>query len=352
MMRRLDHEAALRMQAWLGIDISQATFDACLLVLRKTGATGQEAYKEKEYQKAFPNTPPGFVKLLRWVESLVPGVLASHACHFCMEATGAYSQALALFLAEGLHPVSVGNPARIKYSGMGEGAANKSDSADARRIAHYARKERPALWRMAQPEVRELVALMRRLENIKGHLTQEKNRSSVPGVIPSVQASLDTSIQFLEREIKKLEQEISAHIDRYPGLKADKVLLRSVPGIGETLAHWILAEMPDVSQFASAQSVAAYAGLNPRVYQSGTSVHKPTRITKAGNRNLRRSLYMPALCAIQHNLAVKELFDRLVAKGMARKAAVCAAMRKLLMLAYGVLKNRQIFDYPMAKKAT
>jgi transposase len=344
MMLQLDHAAASQMQGWLGIDVSAATFNASFLVARNG--------KEKEWQRELPNGPAGFTKLLRWVESKAPGLLASHTCHFCMEATGAYSQALALFLAEAGQPVSVVNPAYVRYAGLSQGAANKTDPADARAIARYARKETPALWRASQPEVRALVALMRRLESLKTHLVQEKNRLGVPGVpglIPAIRNSLKKSIAFLEREIAGLEKEIGSHIDRHPGLKSDKELLLSIPGIGEVCAHWVLAELPDVSQFPSAEAAAAYAGLNPKEHRSGTSVRRKTRISKAGNKHLRKALYMPAMSAARFNPAVRALYDRLIARAMLPKAALIAAMRKLLMIAYGVLKSRQKFTYKTAE---
>lgn len=352
MMQRLDCETASRIQAWLGADISSETFDACLLQVRKiknkykaNSNSSSNTVEDREICKSFSNTPTGYAQLLRWVESLAPGLLNAKAIHFCMDATGAYSDGLAMFLVDAGQPVSVVNPAWLKHAGLSTGAVNKTDKADGRQAARYARKEQPALWRMATPEVRTLTAMVRRLQSLTEHQTQEKNRLQVPGIVGPVKRSIETSLGFLKQQIEELETQIGEHIDRHPGLKADRELLLSIPSVGESLAHWIMAELPDVSIFDAAKAAAAYAGLNPRLHTSGTSVHKRARISKKGNRNLRRALYMPALSAIRFNPAVKQLFDRLVAKGMARKAALCAAMRKLLMIAYGVLKNRQTFIY-------
>ena len=149
----------------------------------------------------------------------------------------------------------------------------------------------------------------------------------------------------------RLEQQIKTHIDQHPGLKGDQDLLLSIPGVGEKTARWLLAELPDVSQFASAQAAAAYAGLAPREYRSGTSVKRATRLTKRGNSRLRKALYFPAITAARHNPLVQALYDRLMAAGRPRMVAVCAAMRKLLMLCYGVLKHRQKFTLEPLKKA-
>ncbi len=349
MMQRLDAETASRIRAWLGVDVSAETLDVCLLQVRKVKdkykRINNQAVEDRETCKSFANAPSGYAQLLRWVESLAPGLLGAKAVHFCMEATGTYSDGLATFLVDSGQPVSVVNPAWLKHAGLSTGRINKTDPADGRLAAHYARKEQPALWQMAAPEVRTLTAMVRRLQNLTEQLVQEKNRLQVPGIVAPVQRSVEKSVRFIERQIDELQAQIRKHIDRHPGLKADRELLLSIPAVGETLAQWIMAELPDVSVFEAAQSVAAYAGLNPRLHRSGTSVHKRSRISRAGNRNLRRALYMPALSAIRHNPAVKELYDRLIEKGMVKKAAVCAAMRKLLMIAYGVLKSRQTFTF-------
>ncbi len=358
-MQRLDSDTVSRIQAWLGIDMSAETFDVCLLRVcriknkysikksnnNQKSNNNHQTVEDREVCKSFPNTPAGFAQLLRWIESQVPGLLAAKAIHFCMDATGAYSDGLAMFLVDGEQVVSVVNPAWLKHSGLSTGAVNKTDKADGRQAARYARKEQPALWRMAAPEVRTLTAMVRRLQNLTEHLVQEKNRLQVPGIVAPVKRSIRTSIRFLERQIEELQAQIRAHIDQHPGLKQDRELLLSIPGVGEALAQWILAELPDVAVFSTAKSAAAYAGLNPKLHTSGKSVHWSAHISRAGNSNLRRALYMPALSAIRYNPAIKELFQRLVTKGMARKAAICAAMRKLLMIAYGVLKSRQMFTY-------
>jgi len=252
--------------------------------------------------------------------------------------------AVAHFLAEAEQRVSIVNPARIKYAGLAQGVGNKTDRADARLIADYCRKENPAVWRAAAPEVRELVALVRRLHNVQGLVVQEQNRLQAPGLPQLVRTSLRKSIGFLKAEVKRLQKHIQQHIDNYPGLKADKELLLSIPGIGETTAHELLGEMPDVTQFASAQAMAAYAGLCPREHQSGSSVRKRTRLSKQGNSHLRRALYFPAVSAMQWNPPVKAHYQRLREKGKGKMVALGAAMRKLLMIAYGVLKSRQPFD--------
>jgi transposase len=316
------------MDAWIGIDVSKDTLDACLL--RPSGK-----FKDRK----FDNNPAGFQKLLGWSDSLV-----GPDRHFCMEATGAYSHAVASFLVDKGELVSVENPARIKYFGMGEGILNKTDKVDARVIAQYAKQKQPEPWRPSRPEVLHLTALMRRLQAVETHLSQERNRLSEPGIDPEVARSINTIIQALEQETNRLEAQVREHIDQHPGLRADKVLLTSIKGVGEKLAHWVLAELPDLSHFKNAKSASAFAGLSPMEYTSGRSVKRRTRISKAGNNNLRRALYMPAIAASRFNPVVADLYKRLLERGKCKMIAICAAMRKLLMLAYGVLKTRKPFD--------
>ncbi len=311
----------------IGIDVSKATLDACLL---RPGA--------KPLSKQFPNEPAGHAKLVRWAQHF-----GEHPLHFCLEATGRHSEALALFLVEIGQTVSVENPARIKHFGIGIGALNKTDKADAKVIALFCQMTQPAPWRMSAPEVRELVALLRRWQSLKDLILQEQNRLTEPQLPPPVQQSLQESIRFLSAQAQQIKDQIDQHLKKHPPLQADKELLESIPGIGEIAALWILAELPDVSQFASAQSAAAYAGLSPQEHRSGTSIRGKTRLSKAGNPHLRRALYMPALCAARFNPRVADLYRRLRERGLCRMAAIGACMRKLLMICYGVLKNRTNF---------
>ncbi len=192
--------------------------------------------------------------------------------------------------------------------------------------------------------MRELVALVRRLHSVQDLVVQEQNRLGAPGLPTVVRTSLRKSIRFLEAEVKRLQKHIKEHIDQHPGLKADKALLLSIPGIGETSAHELLGEMPDVAQFCCAQSVAAYAGLCPREHSSGSSVRKRTRLSKTGNSHLRKALYFPAVSAVQWNEPVRAHYQRMREKGKGKMVSLGAAMRKLLMICYGVLKSRQPFD--------
>jgi transposase len=316
------------MQGWIGIDVSQLTLDACIVK-----SEGKHAHRQ------FKNEATGWAKLLRWAQSFQCAEL-----HFCLESTGAYGKGLAQFLANDGQKVSVENPARIKHFGISQGVLNKTDKADAKVIADYTRASNPSPWRLSTPEVQLLVSLIRRSASLESLLIEEKNRLAQPGLPSEVIRSLKKTVRFLEQEIDRIKKQIQSHVDNHPDMKADQELLESIPGIGKDTALRILAEIGDIRQFKSGQSVAAYAGLSPRQYTSGTSVRGRTHITKAGNRRLRAALYMPAMSAVQHNSLVRALYQRLLGKGLSRMAALAAAMRKLLMIAYGVLKTRAKFN--------
>jgi transposase len=314
---------------WIGLDVSKDTIEVCLL--RDTG---------KAHFKQFPNTSNGHTKLLRWTQHLDEG----GSSHFCMEATGSYSNAIALFLAEAEQKVSVLNPARIHFFARSQGQGNKTDKADARIIAVFCRKEHPELWRAAAPEIRELAALMRHYHAVQESLAQDKNRFQVPSQSRVVLTSVKRAIRFLEKEIDSLKKQIREHFNRHDNLKRDAVLLQSIPGVGEITAWDVLSELPDVHQFDSAQAVAAYAGLAPREHRSGTTIFKKTRLSKQGNARLRKAMYFPAVNALIWNPLVKAHYERLRAAGKMKMVALAAAMRKMLMICYGVLKHQQPFQ--------
>jgi transposase len=315
--------------AVVGIDVSKDTLDACLVI---------SAGKTKE--AAFANDPRGHAALVAWADRHAKGA----ALHFCMEATGPYSEAPAAHLADAGRLVSVVNPTRIKYAGLARGRGNKTDRADAKLIAEYAAREKPAAWHPPSPEVRELQALVRRIDDLVEMAAREKGRLSSPALTRSARQSITRTVRFLEKEAAKLRADADERVAATEALAADRALLESIPGVGRRTATTILAELPAVERLPSAESAAAYCGLSPREFTSGTSVKKRTRLSKAGNARLRKALFLPTQTAVRFNPLLKGFFDKLVDAGKPRMQAVGACMRKLVMICYGVLKNRTPFD--------
>jgi transposase len=321
---------------FVGIDVSKLTLDACLL-----------APDGKSRAKAFANDPAGHAALAAWADRHAAGA----PVHFCMEATGPYSEAPAAALADAGRLVSVANPNRVKAHARAAGQGNKTDPADARAIAEFARDRTPPPWQPPTPEVRELQGLVRRRDDLRGMAAREKARLDSPALTAAARASVERTVAFLVAEADRVQARADALIAASEGLKADRDLLASIPGVGSQTASTVLAELPPVGRLPSAQSAAAYAGLAPREFRSGTSVRKRTRLSKAGNARLRKALYLPTLTAVRFNPLLGAFYERLVAAGKPKMRAVGACMRKLIMICYGVLKNRAPFDPNWSKKA-
>jgi transposase len=318
-----------------GIDVSKDALDCCLLL---------PGGKAKEHN--FANDPRGHAALLAWADRHAAG----RPVHFCLEATGPYSEAPATALAGAGRLVSVVNPTRIKYAGLARGRGNKTDKADARLIADYAERERPPAWQPPSPEVRELQGLVRRIDDLTEAAAREKGRLASPALTASVRKSVTRVVRLLEREAARLRAAADALVAATPSLRADRDLLESIPGVGRQTATTVLAELPAVDRLPTAQSAAAYCGLAPREFTSGASVRRKTRLSKAGNPRLRQALFLPTPTAVRFNPLLKGFFERLVAAGKPKMQAIGACMRKLVMVCYGVLKNRQPFDPQWASR--
>jgi transposase len=290
-------------------------------------------------KRTFPNTPAGHQELLSWLSKQHLREIQA-----CLEATGAYADAIAEALHDAGYWVSGVNPARIAADAKSRLSRNKTDPADALVIAQFAHSEQPARWTPPTPELRELRALVRHLDALHSQRQAERNRQAAGPHSSTVTSALAAHLSFLSQPIASVEQAISEHIDRHPNLKRDRALLTSIKGMGERTATRLLAESGDRQRFANARAWAAYAGLTPRQHQSGSSIRGRTRRSKIGNAALRAALYFPAIVAKKHNPVIQAFCARLAARGLAPKAVIGAAMRKLVHLAYGVLKSGQPFD--------
>lgn len=317
----------------IGIDIAKNKFDVALL---RNG---------KIKTKVLKNSPEGFENLKKWLSK--QGVNHVHAC---MEATGILFEGLATFLADEGHDVSVVNPLQIKAFGESLLIRTKNDKVDARVIAQFCKAVKPGLWQPDTPEVRQLKALGRRRDALIAMRTQEFNRGKFNET--RVQESIDSVIKLLNEEIKDISNQIKEHIDNSTDLKRKKDLLRTIPGVGDVSIEAILSETNGFSNFKKVEQVVAYMGLSPREKTSGSSVHGKTTLCKTGNRRLRKILYMPAMVAMIHNPMVKELAKRLKEKAKHGKLIVCACMKKLVQIMFGVLKNNKPFDLTLMPAST
>ena len=311
----------------LGIDVSKRKIDVALI------------FDGKTLTKKFDNSLKGFKLLNGWLKSL-----HRDQVHACLEATGSYGDAVSNFLHEAGHIVSVVNPFRIKGYGIAKFQRNKTDKVDGILIADFCLTQDPDQWFPPSPEVVELQALTRRIEMLEEMLQMEQNRLDVSP--KKTKPSIKRIIKTFEKEIEDLKANIKDHVDQNPELKEQVKLLETIPGIGKKTAHLLLAEI-EFSRYDSARQLAAYAGVVPRRRESGTSLNH-TVLSKQGNGRIRKGLYFPAIVAKQHNKPIVAFAKRLAKNGKTPMQIVCAAMRKLLHIAFGVLKHKTPFDPNLA----
>jgi transposase len=311
---------------FLGIDVGKKDLHAALL------------QGDRSSTKSVSNSATGIKQLMAWLKNR-----KVEKIHVCMEATGGWSEVVGQALHEAGYLVSIVNPCRIKAFAQSEMLRTKTDAVDAAMIARFCRLHTPEAWAPPTPEIQALQGLVRRHQSLLEMRIEEENRLEMPGVTSVVRASIEAVVEHLKAEIERVDREIEQLFDDHSPLRRQRDLLTSIPGIGETTAARILGEMPNIAEFRNVKAVAAFAGLSPRHYQSG-SIRRSSRLAKTGNKKLRSALYFPAISAIRHNPLIKPFAERLQERGKAKMNIIAAAMRKLLVLAYGVLKSGQPFD--------
>lgn len=309
----------------LGIDVAKAKLDCALR--RPDGK-----YKNKVVE----NHSKGFKTLMEWLEK--QGVSSPRVC---MEATGIYWEEVAEYLATQGMIVSVINPAQIKAFGASRLVRTKTDKIDARLIADFCFERSPEPWQAPSPGEQVLRAMVLRLEALQSMRTQENNRLEVAR--DAVKIGIISHIKWLENEIELLAKTIHDHIDNDPTLKNKQALLDSIPGVGERTVAMLLAFYADPDRFDNARQAVAYAGLDPRQHESGSIKGKP-RLSKIGHAFIRKALYMPAMVTLYKTDWGKRFRQRLAAAGKPPKLIIGAMMRKLIHVAFGVLKSGQMFN--------
>ena len=316
----------------LGIDVSKNTLDASMSSCNKVRS------------KSFANSPDGWRHLLGWLIGQ-----KIRRVHACLESTGRYSLGIACKLNEAGHVVSIVNPAQIRDFARTKLGRNKTDAVDASHIREYCELFKPPPWAPPSHAHRQLGELQTIRAGIVAGLTEWKNRKNSGMVDAMAQSLADATISHFTSQLGAVEKAIAQAIDNDSDLRRKRDLLLSISGVGETLAGVVLAELPGPDVLRSSAEAVAYTGLNPRRHQSGTSIDRLTRISKIGNAVLRAALYMPAMSAMRYNPAIVALVTRLKAQGrLTPKQIVVAAMRKLLVLCFGVLKTGKPFDPALA----
>lgn len=310
---------------YLGIDVSKLTIDCCLIV------DGQN------YQKKFQNNKGGFEQLINWLQSHK----VNDKLHCVCEATGTYYEALAEYLYS-RYTITVENPRKIKGYAIAELQRSKTDTQDAKLIAQYCqdRKHKLKAWKPPTKEQKQLQEIARYLDYLKQQRATEKAKQhEAPDYIKS---DIQTTISNLTAQIQIVKKQLLQFYKDNPSYNNLRKRLKTITGIGEQ-ATAVLLSTYKRHEFKNARQFTAYLGLDPRKFQSGTSVNGKSRISKIGSSEIRKSLYMPALVAYRCN-AFPEFVGRLKNKGKHIKLILIAIMRKLAVIAFTILQNGQDFQ--------
>lgn len=329
----------------VGIDVAQKELVVSL------GRLSEDLSADIYSHKTFPNTNKGFTALVFWAKQMTQ---AGVELRFVMEATGVYHESLAYFLEEKGYAISIVLPNKISNYMRTLEAKTITDKTASQAIAQFGLERKLTDWKRPKQVFKSLRQLTRERDQVvqlrtmaKNHLHAEQaeaypNKTSVERI--------KEQIVFLNKQEQQIKTEILALTKQDEEVKNAVTLSCSIPGVGILTAATVLAETNGFELIRNKRQLTSYAGLDVREKQSGTSVKGKPRISKKGNRYLRKAMHLPALAAIRHEQRFKAIFSRLVSKhGIKMKAAV-AVQRKLLELIYILNKNNMPYDPEYFKK--
>lgn len=317
---------------YIGIDV-----DSRLLVC------ASQRDNQSVEEATFTNDLVGLKKLIRWATR------RKQSARICMEATGVYSLPAALALSEEARiEVMVANPKAIKNFSVALLQRGKTDRLDARTILQFCQKMPFRTWQPPAEEVLQLQYLSRRVRQLTTERTRETNRlkaaKRLGPLTRLVVNDIEVNVRHIEGRIKRTRQLMLELVRASSDLSPLYDLLISVVGISIRSALAILAELAVLPSDMTGRQWVAHAGLDPRPYESGTSIYKPSRITKKGNSHLRHALFYPGMVAVNHDPNVKAFYEKLTAAGKKPRQAYTAVMRKLLLAIWGIFKSQQPWD--------
>jgi transposase len=279
---------------------------------------------------AVPRDGPGLDELVCRLQALQPGLIV-------LEATGGFEIIVAATLAAAGLPVVVVNPRQIRDFAHACGRLAKTDALDAAIIALFAERIRPPLRPLPDEATRQLGELAARRRQIVEMITAEGLRRRQTS-LRRVHKRLDAHVAWLQKELSSLETDIDAAVRESPLWREQEALLTSVPGVGQTVARTLLAELPELGQL-DRRALAALVGIAPLNHDSGQ--HRGSRHIRGGRASVRAALYMAAWVGARFNPVIKAFYDRLRAAGKPRKVALVACMHKLLTILNAIVRTRQ-----------
>lgn len=332
---------------WFGADVSKDTFDASMCI------------PEKELtdiffmpKKCFRMTKEGVMEFKDWaIDQIGKYGFAKNICFgFAMEATGSYSIKLAAWILEHFTQCSpsIADPKSVKAYGKSLRIRNKTDKTDAAVIAKYGAERNPSPYIPQDIKYSHLRELVRQRKALINMLTMAKLQAQEISQVKAVTMIRKETIRGLERAIAKIELSIKKHIHQFPELKEQVRILSSIPGVALITAATIIGELGDVHRFSSSKKIAAYAGVSPRRYESGTSVKGKTRMCKEGQGRIRQALYLSAMVSMRGDNGFSRFYTSLVVtKGKSKMAALGAIMRKMLCVMRRLIIDKILYDDSM-----
>jgi len=323
----------------VGIDVAQKELVVCL------GRMHDDWSPELYANKTFANAEKGMEALVLWVKKQTDHRIA---VRFVMEATGVYHEGLAYFLEEKGHEVSIMLPNKISNYMRTLEVRTITDKTASQAIATFGLERKLDNWKRPKEIYRKLRQLTRERDQLVQERTIVKNQlhAEQTEAYPNKSSvkRIKDRITMLNKQEKEIRGEVTALIAQDEEIKKIVVIICSLPGIGLLTAAIVLAETNGFDLIRNKRQLASYAGFDVKEKQSGTSVRGKPRISKRGNKYLRKAMHLPALAAIRHNERFKAIFARLVSKhGIKMKAAV-AIQRRLLEMIYTLYKTNKLFD--------
>ena len=322
-----------------GIDVAQKELVVTL------GRMYDDWTPELYSHKTFANTENGFRAFVLWVKKQAG---EGPSVQFVMEATGVYHEKLAYFLDEKGYELSIVLPNKIcNYSRTLE-IKTVTDETASQTIAQFGLERKLGRWERPKKIFRDMGQLSREREQVVQMRTMAKNQLHAEQTEACPNASsvarVKKQIVFLNKQEREIKAEIAALAKQDEEVKKSIGLICTIPGIGELTATTVLAETNGFELIRGKRQITSYAGLDVKEKQSGTSVKGKPRISKKGNKYLRKAMHLPALVAIRHDERSKAIFARLVARHGIKMKAVVAIQRKLLEMIYILYKNQVPYD--------
>jgi transposase len=318
----------------VGIDVAQKE------LVVSVGNMDAEAATRIYASKTFSNDEKGFMALLLWVKKQT---VEAFPLRYVMEATGVYHESLAYFLVDKSYQVSIVMPSKITNFFKTLEIKTVTDKSMSEVIALFGLEKKPENWTPPEKAFRELRQVTRERDQLIAERTMLKNQLHAEQAEAYPRKMTIERIKFrikiLNTQISETTAETAAVITGDEQISRTVKLITSIPGIGVLTAAVIMAETNGFELIRSKKQLTSYAGLDVKEKESGTSVKGKPRISKRGNRYLRKAMYMPAMAAIRHSERYKAVFVRIVSRNGIKMKGCVAVQRKLLEMAYTIYKT-------------